>query len=318
MNADSQLSHSDALSTITEKRRALESLIKIAASVENQQSALSELALAAKPSQEFPAKVVSYFAAIEKRLKDTDSTGLLHKLETIEKKIGSSVNKILKLAKIDINKLRDSELENINIESFGQFIDDFKRRTNTSLALRFILKKRGMAIAPIKLPIQQETVNEQIAFLKEKEIQCVKQVRKEIQAIIKDTSAILLQPNLPEPMKEELEQVNKAMLVNLEHLDRGGTVKSLPNVFEIVTLETESYDSGEVNERTPPEDNRETQEKVDEQPEPEQKTESRKKEVKAKTEEPEKEIKSYWWIFKKWLSSPWSTSWRSLKAKYRP
>ncbi len=295
----------ESLQSITDKRRALESLIQIASGVENQQAALSELALAARPSQEFPPKVVCYFKAIEAKTREEDSTGLLQKLEKIENAVARSIEKILLLAKVDINKLRRQEIDKLDINIFNKFIDDFKRRTNTSLGLRYILKKRGMAIAPIKIPLQQEAINEQIEALKEKEKRCIKQIRTEIQVIINDTDKLLKQPDLPEAMKAELENVKQAMLVNVDHLDKGGSVSSIPNVFETVTLESDALQRQESLEE-------QTEAKTIESETPNESTRPQ-----IATQIPETvEIHSNWWIFKKWLSSPWSTSWRSLKEKY--
>lgn len=310
----------EALNSIKHKRKALESLINIACSVENQQAALSELSLAAKPSQEFPKKVVDYFKAIEERSKETDSTALLQKMDKVEEAISRSVEKILLLAKVDVNKLRDAELANLDIETFQNFIGDFKRRTNTSLALRYILKKRGMAIAPIKLPIQQETISVQIEALKEKEKRCVKQIRSEIQKIIKDTKTALSIPDLPEAIKTELSNVEKAMQVNITHLDQGGSASTIPNVFETIVLESSSpidHEDESKNENESEFDGEQSQSNQPATaPSKNQETEPKPPKIKAGANEIKHTPKSNWWIFKKWLSSPWATSWRSLKKKY--
>ena len=301
----------EALQSITDKRRALESLINIACGVENQQAALNELALAARPSQDFPAKLANYFKAMETRTKDEDSTSLLQKLDKIEETIAQSVEQILILANVDVNELRDQEVENLDIDTFQSFIEEFKRRTNTSLGLRYLLNRRGVAIAPIKIPIQQQTLNQKITSLKKKEKACVKQIRSEIQSIIKDTQTILATSNLPEEMEKELRNVNKAMQVNIAHLDSGGNVTDIPNVFECVVLESKSVSEFSVGENKelepisqPAQNKAEQSTSNDDTPKP------------SPISKPPEQAKSNWWIFKKWLSSPWSTSWRSLKEKY--
>ena len=305
-----QTNATEAFQTITDKRKALESLINIATGIESQQGALSELALAARPSQNFPPKLINYFKALEKSLKDQDSTNLLQKLEKVEEAISKSVKKILMLASIDVNKLRNNEIENVDVTAFRKFVDEFKRKTNTSLGLRLVLKKRGLAIAPIQIPIKQEVINQQIDALKEKEKKCIKQVRSEIQAIIKDTQSMLKMDGLPDQMKTELESVNKAMQVNIEHLDQGGSISTIPNVFETVVLESNLPQ--EPTEK-PADDSREEDNESAQQTSEESET---AKKPSAPYIAPSQTPKSNWWIFKKWLSSPWKTSWRSLKEKY--
>ncbi|TQV80011.1 hypothetical protein [Aliikangiella coralliicola] len=301
---------SKTLQTITDKRLALEKLINIACSVQNQHKALSEVALAAKPSQEFPKKTVAYFKAIEKHMAEIDSAGLLQKLEVVEGAISQSIKKLIRLAKINVSQLRNDEISHIDIDTFKHFIDDFKRRTQTSLALRFILKKRGMAIAPFKLPLSQESIAEQIDTLKEKERGCVKQIRSEIQSIIEDTQNLLLSDQLPSEIRLELENVQTAMAVNIKHLDNGGSVDEIPNVYEVITLESEPAYGEELA----------PQEMVDE-PEPDNKKTERQAEIKPETQPhqkaPRPQPKSFWWLLKTWLTSPWSTSWQSIKEKYR-
>ena len=290
----------EAFKSITDKRLALESLINIASSVNGQQLALNQVALAARPSQDFPAKSVKFFKKVEERLADTDTTGLIHKLEKVEQSIERAIGKILELAKVDVNQLRDEQLSNIDVETFTNFIDEFKRRTQNSLAIQYVLRKRGVAIAPFHLPIPQEAIGEQIEQLKQKEKKCVKQIRGEIQSIISDTQNMLLIGNLPEGMEAELVNVKKAMEVNIAHLDKGGSVTEIPNVFEIVVLETKTVAPVKAEEPLS-------------QPDMSAKNTSTSDQ---KMEEKELPQKSFWWMLKTWLSSPWSTSWKSIKRKH--
>ena len=293
---------------ISDKRQALEKLIKIASGVHDQQSALSELAYASRPSQEFPKKVVKYFAAVEERMQEFDSASVVKRLESLEKITEQNLRKMLRLASVDINQLRANEIESLSPESFKEFIDGFKRRTKTSLAIRYLLKKRGLAIEPFHLPVSQDTVNHQIKQLKEKEKNCVRQVRSEINDIIKDSNGLLALPDLAEPIKEELKSVVSGMHANLEHLDKGGSISSMPNVFEIITLQSETYES------------------IEEEPETNEKETISNAAREAPTQVldalPDTEVKpaenkSFLWLLKTWLSSPWKTSWRSLKEKNR-
>jgi len=327
-----KLNPSEQFQLISEKREALEKLIRIAHGVENQQKALSELALAAKPSQEFPDQVVKYFGAIEERMKSLAVPDILKKLQSVEKVTNETIEDILMLTRLDINSLRDDQIEKISLDSFTDSIDNFKRRSQTALALRFVLKKRGVAVAPLKLPLSQEHIALQVKQLKQKENQCAQQVKHEVIAIIEDTSLLMRQGNLPEEMNSSLQMIRKAMQQNLAHLQNGGLVSEIPNAFESVTLESspvdsitsqssptddspEAHSSDSENKGADPEmveedvsaasdnsnDNDDTSGKAEQRPQPDSQSQPRP---------------SFWWILKTWLSSPWSTSWRSIKSKY--
>jgi len=305
---------------ITDKRQALESLIKIAQGVHEQHSALSELAYAALPSQEFPVKVVLFFDAIEKRMADLPSPEIIRKLETVEKVTEQSLRQMLHLATLDVAQLRAQQIDALNPESFKTFIDDFRNRTNTALAIRLLLKKKGLAIAPFKLPVPQETIAAQISRLKEKEVACVKEVRKEIYDIIRDSQALLTLTELDQQLRQQLADIVSGMHANLAHLDNGGSITEIPNEFEIITLQSEEVvlvdATAETNAPKQPATTAPVEETVAKTPAitPDQEALDNRE----SPSETQLQKRSFWWIFKLWLTSPWNTRWSDLTKKYRP
>ena len=103
------------------------------------------------------------------------------------------------------------------------------------------------------------------------------------------------------------------MVVNLEHLDNGGSVADIPNVFETIVLESSSVESGFIEEPVAPSSNNvdtsKTSAKTDKLEQPKIKPQSEK----AENVKTQKKPESFWGLFKLWLSSPWSKSWRSIK-----
>ncbi|TQV73664.1 hypothetical protein FLL45_12385 [Aliikangiella marina] len=166
---DTSSSAAAKFQNIASKRQALESLIEIAAGIHHQQSALNDLALAAKPSQIFSAKVNAFFDQIEQRMQTVSVSEVLQKLEAVESITQKTFNHIIKLTSLDVNQLRDNQIEDIDVAKFSDAIINFKRRTQTALAFRILLQKRGVAIHPFKLPVSQESISEQIEKLKQKE-----------------------------------------------------------------------------------------------------------------------------------------------------
>ncbi len=313
MNASPQKNKNttDAFQIITDKRQALETLINIAKGVKQQHSALSELSYAARPSQDFPPTVIRYFSAIEDRLKSTSTPGVIKKLELIEKVTEKALTQIINLAEIDVNQLRANEIQELDAEAFNQFIDDFKRRTRTSLGLRCLLKKRGVAIAPFHLPIPQETIREQIEHLKTKENFCIDQVRSEIEQIINDSDHLLTQPGLDENIVNELKQVVSGMRVNLVHLDKGGSITEIPNVFEVITLETnnDEYNTDFTDESNNQSTNNESIHIA---------TQKNNEPLNSNQDSITVEAPialSFWGKLKLWLNSPWNKNWKSIQDK---
>ncbi|MCP3688107.1 MAG: hypothetical protein GY784_06810 [Gammaproteobacteria bacterium] len=231
--------HTRQYQLITNKRLALEELISIASGVHNQQTALNELAIIARPSQQFSGKVAKYLKSITSHLQNDSVEEIIEKLDKVEAVTQKLLVKVLRLADLDVNALQDKQFDDIEIESFTLFIVDFKRRTHTSLVLRYVLHQRGVAVSAFKLPISQEEIREQVIQLRRKENQCIVRIKDGINTIIDDARLLVAQGTLTAEIRGELVRVQKAMQVNLAHLDRGGAVTDIPNVFEIVTLELE-------------------------------------------------------------------------------
>lgn len=294
---------------ITDKRVALEDLINIASGIYQQQAALNDLSMVARPSQDFSKQTADYFRNVKKKLVDKPVDEVISKLDKVESLIDRTLSKILKLSSIDINLLRQKQINNLDVNSYTKATDDFKQKTQDSMALRYVLQQRGVVIAPFKLPISQEGIHEQIEELKQKENQCVTQIKKEINILIDDTDALLKQTELGDEMKIEIANVNQAMKVNLQHLDQGGSVIDIPNVFDIITLESPpGSESNVINEE------KDQQQKVINKP-VESPLKPDKKTTEEKTSLPEKQ--TFWWLLKRWLTSPWNTSWSSLKNNGR-
>ena len=311
---DSTSNAAEAFLTISNKRQALESLIKIATGIHNQHQALNDLALAAKPSQNFSPKVVSFYAEIERRMADISVSEIIQKLEAIETVTQKAFKKLVHLTTLDVNQLRDDQIDNIDVADFSDSINNFKRRTQTALAFRILLQKRGVAIQPFQLPVSQEDISQQIENLKHKEHQCVQQVKQEINIIIEDTRLLLDLEDLTEEMRSEIRGVKLAMKANLAHLDSGGLVSEIPHVFEVISLESE--------QEYIPKNESGTEQPETEQPAPETTTpeiaiEHSKNTLTENNAENEKQL-SLWSLLKAWLLSPWSTSWQSLKNKQKP
>jgi len=293
------------LSKLTEKRLALESLIKITASIQTQQESLLELSVIARPSQEFPAKLVAHIKLLSEKIGDLPVTELIQRLEAIERVMAKGLGAILKLADLDANALRSEQIASISIDDFVGAIDNFKRRTQTAVALRYLLIGRGVAIAPFSLAVPQEAIVGHIESLKVKEKNCVKQIRKEIVEIIKDSDKMMEYDGLSEAMKTEISNVGQAMRINLEHLDNGGSVKEIPNIFETIILESQITESIVIEE---------PMDESDEETSSENKIREESLTAKKMSKRIQGKPESFWTLFTKWLSSPWSVSWRSLKS----
>lgn len=236
------------LQEITDKRHALERLIKIAISIQNQQQSFEDLSIIALPSQTIPQGIIDSIVEPSEELLSLDSSELQLRLEKLEEVTLITLNKVLALADLNPDELSHDELKNISIEGFLELTEDFEKRVRSALSLRHLLKQKQIHVAPFKLPVSQESVKDKIDQLKADEKKCVDRIKNEIADVIADTSKLLKYPDLSKEMRNELESVKQAMQVNLNHLELGGDVRTIPNVFEIITLETPGFEEQKESE----------------------------------------------------------------------
>jgi hypothetical protein len=298
----------EQMSQLTQKRLALESLIRITCSVQTQQQCLLELSVIARPSQEFPKKLIRHIETLKKGIGNLSASEIIQRLDVIEKVMAKDMQRIVQLVDINVNELRDEQLEAISIDEFVDAIANFHRRTQTAVALRYLLIEKGVAIAPFTLSIPQESILAHIENLKVKEKGCVQQIRGEIISIISDSELVLGSDNLSPEMTIEISKVRQAMKVNLEHLDSGGKIKDIPNVFETIVLESPIVEAIDISE---PESEVEEQQQTDA---PEQ----RQVDLPSDSLHLESQSKGTLTFFQKlklWLSSPWSVSWKNIEHR---
>jgi len=303
--------NTDALKNLSEKRHALESLIKITVSIQKQQKSLLELSAASSTTQAVPARMMSHINLLKEKIGNIPVTDLLQKLEKIEKVTKANLEQIIQLVEVEPEELNTSSSNsNSNEFSVNEFIariSNFKRHTQTSIGLRLILKGRNVAITPFRLPIPQAELNQHIRTLKQKEKRCIKRVRKDIVEIIKDSSKIIADELISEQMRECIIQIKEEMEGNLTHLDNRGKIDELPTKIVSPVLESEinlqvKIQKIDTDEGVTDLGNETKQEKPNHM---------NKSEVLVNSTKKQK--LSMWQVFKLWLTSPWNVSWSSLK-----
>lgn len=315
--------NTEALKSLSDKRQALESLIRITASIQEQQKSLLELSVASNIKQDFPVSMMSHINLLREKIGNIPITDLLQKLETIEKVTENNLAHIIQLVDVEPEDL-DSDLINIelkgnasnefSVDEFIERIANFKRHTQTSIGLRLILKERNVAIAPFRLPIPQAELNQHIRTLKQKEKRCIKRVRKDIVEIIKDSVKIVEDESISEQMRDCINQIKSEMQDNLSHLDNGGKIDELPTKIENHVLESEIKLQLEIPHAESTEEQNNENGNIKIESSEGIKMESNNSESNTILDSGKKKQKlSLWQVFKLWLSTPWNVSWNSLK-----
>ncbi|MEH6627773.1 MAG: hypothetical protein V7739_15110 [Motiliproteus sp.] len=298
------------LDELTDKRSALENLIDIAIGIHRQQLALEGQSLIARPSQEIPASSIHNVQEIEQQHAGMADEKLIQRLDSIEQGTHKVIEMVAMFAQLKLHELRNNEVKGLSIDAFKNLISDFEQRTQASLELRYLLKKRGVVLKAFKLPFPQESISELVQALKEKEDQCVTQIKEEAKGIIEDTRSLLAKPTFSDKMKQQLLLVQQEMEANLAHLDSGASVATIPNKFEVIVVQSDAPAGDDGHRHTPLHEppRRPSKPKTTKEAKPK----ARAEQTEAKEHKPEKKLSTFR-LLVKWLTTPLSTSWKSLK-----
>ena len=285
------ITSSQRLRLIQRKRLALEQLIEFAKNVSLQSKILEDVLVLSRPSQVIPDKIREHLMYLVNTLQNLSEDELNHRLIRVDKLVQQGVEAIINISQhleqFDSNS--QSIIQEIN--RIKGIIVLFKKRTELSLALRLVLKEQGLQPQRLVVNFSQELISEQIGELKKEEHKCTNSLRNHIQDVIIECDLILSLDGVASELKGELKQVKVVMQQNIDHLNSGKSIETMPVNFEAINIGDSSPSAIEP---------------VYEEKEPSIEI---KKPKPAKIES-QKKPQQFTQRLKNWLNSPWNQGWK--------
>ena len=228
------------LIAIESKKDALISLIKVTKTINRLLASIEAVSNLTESTFQLPPAMKKFYRGIYGKFKHDPASIINSNLSEIEQRIRQDMSGIIKLTEL-------SEIEFMQfIEASGEIgsnnkiksiLKVFRRRAQTAVCLRLILKERGLPHSPITLTIPEKQIRSSIKRLDVREKKCVSCVRENIEEFVKTIDVFFIDGQADGEVLEYLGAIRKGLIQNLKHLASGKCISEIPFPFEQVELE---------------------------------------------------------------------------------
>lgn len=238
---------SQELRVLRNKKATLQNVIKITRALTRLHQGLQAVLLLGRASSKVPKHAVRFYDALSKEVKQLPSNTLQQDLIAVDRLVRQDFDNILTIADANDTHFPSGANPALGAESgkddarIHKLLDEFRRRAQTAVCLRVILRERGIATTPLALPVPEAKLQRQIAVLERKETQYKVKIRTDVIAMKNDVEMLLKNSAFPEAIKQELRQTQMGLQKDIEHIDAGKDLDDLPFPIEAVESAETSY-----------------------------------------------------------------------------
>ena len=216
-----------------------------------------------KSAANLPEKIVTKFKTLTDGLKNKPTNTLQNTLTSTDLKIEREIKHMLEISQKSDTLLEQhlgtsgDHLADVIKDNYHESVNDFKKKSQTSITLRIALKTRNALVNSFKLPVPESFIKNQIFSLDAKERKCKAAIKKDMGSLQKDVNNLMAQDDCPDHIKEILIEIKNELKVNSEHFNSGKPLDEMPIIYESIELSAVPQDVQEVEEIiTPPSDNK--------------------------------------------------------------
>ncbi len=228
---------SEKLFVIEQKKRLLQSVFRFSQMINRLLESVEAIGSLSASSFQLPPKIASFYRGIYGRYKHDPSARIEHNLFEIEKRVQQDFDAIIRLSKInevDFQSLYWQAEKSNDKPKFWHVVDIFKRRLQTGVSLRLILRERGISHKKLEMNISEEFLEEKIEKLEIKEKTCIQNIKLQMNSLVDDIDLIFTAIDVENEGHQSLVVMRKGLITNLAHLNAGKSIEHLPYEFEIV------------------------------------------------------------------------------------
>lgn len=216
---------------LEEKRDALERAVKIALNIEHLHTSLEATLLMGQSSADIPEEALATFEKLESSTQGMPLDKLKQNLASLETAIKSKLDSILKIAEMDDDALIASDPI-----ATHKLLNNYRKLAQTAVALRVLLHARGEATDATELHVPTEQIRAKLTVVSQKERAYRKVIKTEMGSMITETERLLTNPGISDSMREFLTASNDDLQHNLDHLDSGKSITSMPVAVEMIEM----------------------------------------------------------------------------------
>lgn len=246
------------LELIQRKRTALQKLIRLTSTLNRLLQGLQAVLLTGRPIADIPSKIIEQFQSLGEKLQGHSTDTLKNTLSTTDLRMQSDIKHVLQLTRMD-----DAELgkhiggtgmklvDNLN-QNLDNYAGEFKKKAQTSIALRMVLKARNIVTRALKLPVPESFLEQQISVLDIRESECKKRIHRDMHSLDNDIDNMLRSEDCPDGIRQQLMQIKTNMQKNIQHFEAGKQLDDMPIMYESIELSATPQDVAQVEAESRP------------------------------------------------------------------
>ena len=235
------------LEGFTEKRQALERLVRLARSLTQISSGLQSLVdLRSETGMTMPGR--EFLDALSLRLNKIGSDEVLSQMSSLDDRLNQDVATIVALSRADEEsidgKLQDlkSDDKSNTVLSLEEYLEEFQRRAKLAIALRMFLDQQNIKTPSIEFSFSEKDLEQELDSLRVREQICRIEARDRVSSLLEDTSEILNNPAHSQAVKGQIRKIQDQLRESITHIDNGQAIDELPVIIEEVELAPPPFD----------------------------------------------------------------------------
>ncbi|MDG9667998.1 hypothetical protein ONV78_09665 [Hahella sp. CR1] len=304
------------ISVLEKKRSALLRLVRATSSLEKLRQSFQAVLQLGATKMTLSTSALKSFESLGRKVRNLPDSEVKVRLGNLDDHVQSNLGRVTEMALqlVDAEEAIDEKFEEINL-----VVGDFSRYARTSIAMRVLLERRGVKIAPLKISLPVEDIKRRLSRVCEQEKSCRKQAEEQIVSMHEDIGVMLSNPTCTGMQRQVLEAVDTALMDNLEHIQAGKSLADLPTPIEEIELETPR--PGAVTKTAEEKESAQEKEQAaksrEAPPHPPEKAKKPSAKQAAQPESSPKRPSGVMGRFLEWLNTPWSVGWKDLRKKKR-
>jgi hypothetical protein len=230
------------LEIIKEKRAALQQLVKLTCTLNRLHQGLQAVILMGKSASQIPARIIQKFKSLSDSLKGRPTETLKNTLLSTDQKIQRDIKHVLEISQKSDELLEKQlgghgkKLIDTLKEDYHEYVNDFKKKSQTSITLRITLKSRKTRIQAFNLPVPESFIEQQIVTLNHREETCRKTIKNDMTTLQSDIQSLMERDDCSEEIKNILTEIDSDLKNNATHFNSNKNIEDMPMIYESIEL----------------------------------------------------------------------------------
>jgi len=231
----------DELVSLEHKMDTLEGLVLIAQSMERLQDSLQSVLQMGESASRIPRSILKTFTNLNEKTIILPTNQLQASLTNLDKIVEIKLATIMSLTSSEPNPdaknnvFQAASVNDVDYEErIGKLVVEFKRTAQTAVALRVLLKERGVFHKPIDISRKSNIIYKQLNNLKLQQKFYRKKIINGIVELKNDAEQVYKNTHLPIDSRKLAKQMYHYLEKDLLHIKAGKRIEEMPMAVEIL------------------------------------------------------------------------------------